>query len=124
MFLTVMDMIVGIDHFEIIVEDLDKSIEYYLKLGFEMVKRTEEERTVEIKAGNIAIDVIEANEERNETGLHHVAFLVDDVDQTVSDWKKKGIEISLEPMTSERSGRRLSAIKDIDGIMHQLAKPI
>ncbi len=117
-------MIVGMDHFEVIVEDLDKSVEYYKKIGFEMVKWTEEERTVEMKAGAIAIDIIEANEERKETGLHHIAFLVDDVDKTVADWKEKGIEISLEPMTSERSSRRLSAVMDVDGILHQLAKPL
>ncbi|KON30126.1 hypothetical protein AC482_04605 [miscellaneous Crenarchaeota group-15 archaeon DG-45] len=117
-------MIIGIDHVEILVKDLEKSVEYYKSLGFKQVKWTEEERTVEMRAGDVSMDIIEVTEKRPETGLHHVAFLVDDVDKTVKDWKKKGIEISLEPMTSERSGRRLAAIKDVDGIMHQLAKPI
>ena len=117
-------MIVGIDHIEILVEDLEKSVDFYKLLGFEMVNWTEEERTVEMKAGDANFDIIEITEERNEVGLHHIAFLVDDVDKTVKEWKEKGVEITLEPMVSERSGRRLSAMKDVDGIMHQIGKPI
>ncbi len=118
-------MILGIDHAEIIVKNLEKSVEYYKVLGFEVVKWTEEERTVEVKAGAIALDIIEASEERPEIGLHHLAFLVDDVDKTVAEWKEKGVEFTLDPpIISERSSRKLSALKDPDEILHQLAKPI
>lgn len=117
-------MILGVDHVEILVKDLEKSVEFYKLLGFEVVKWTEEERTVELRAGEISLDVIEVSEKRPKAGLHHIAFLVDDVDKSVAEWKEKGVTITLEPMTSERSGRRLSAIKDIDGIMHQLARPV
>lgn len=124
-YLPVETMLLGIDHAEIIVKNLEKSVEYYKLLGFEVVKWTEEERTVEVKAGDISLDIIEASEKRPETGLHHIAFLVDDVDKTVAELKAKGVEITLDPpIISERSGRKLSALKDIDGIMHQLAKPI
>ena len=117
-------MILGLDHFEVLVKNLEKSVEFYKLLGFEVVKWTEEERTVELKAGAIGLDVIEVSEKRPEVGLNHIAFLVDDVDKTMAEWKEKGVEITLEPITSERSGRRLAAIKDIDGIGHQVARPL
>lgn len=117
-------MILGIDHAEILVKELEKSVEFYKLLGFEVVNWTEEERTVELRAGEISLDVIEVSEKRPEVGLNHIAFLVDDVDKTITEWKEKGVAITLDPIISERSGRRLAAIKDVDGIGHQVARPL
>jgi len=119
-------MIVGIDHAEISVRDFDKTIEFYTRLGFVKAgefKKDGETIQVQLNAGSISLDIVKCPEGK-EPGLEHIAFLADDVDRTVGEMKKMGVTITLEPITSERSGRRLAAFKDIDGIMHQLAKPM
>lgn len=120
-----MYMIVGIDHVEISVKDFEQTIEFYKKLGFKQTSIFKKEgRIVQIQLSNdkLSLDLVKAPK-GEEPKLEHIAFLVDDVDKTVAEMKKLGIAITLEPITSERSGRRLAAFKDIDGILHQLAKP-
>jgi len=119
-------MIVGIDHAEISVKDFEKTIEFYTRLGFRQAsvfKKDDQIVQVQLNAGQISLDLVKCPEGK-EPGLEHMAFLVDDVDKTVVEMKRMGVTIALEPITSERSGRRLAAFKDIDGIMHQLAKPM
>jgi catechol 2,3-dioxygenase-like lactoylglutathione lyase family enzyme len=118
-------MIVGIDHAEISVNDFETTVNFYKKLGFKQKSVFEQDgRIVQIQmsSGNVNLDLVKAPE-GEKPKLEHLAFLVDDMDQTVIELKQIGATIVLEPITSERSGRKLAAFKDIDGILHQLAKP-
>ena len=119
------DMIIGIDHAEISVKDFDKTIKFYEKLGFKQTSvfaKEEEIIQIQMSSDHVSLDLVKAAE-GEAPKLEHLAFLVDDVNQTVAEMKQMGITVVLEPITSERSGRRLAAFKDIDGILHQIAKP-
>ena len=118
-------MIVGIDHAEISVNDFETTVSFYKKLGFTQNSVFEQDGQIvqiQMSSGSVNLDLVKAPE-GEKPKLEHLAFLVDDVDHTVTELKQLDVTIVLEPMTSERSGRKLAAFKDIDGILHQLAKP-
>jgi catechol 2,3-dioxygenase-like lactoylglutathione lyase family enzyme len=118
-------MIVGIDHAEISVNDFETTVNFYKKLGFKQNSVFEQDGQIvqiQMSLGNVSLDLVRAPE-GEDPKLEHLAFLVDDVDHTVTELKQLDVTIVLEPVTSERSGRRLAAFRDIDGILHQLAKP-
>jgi catechol-2,3-dioxygenase len=63
--------------------------------------------------------IIEAEDKRQsshekESGLHHIAFTVDDFDDLVEKIKQQNLEILMEPKTTE-DGRRLFSFRDIEG---------
>jgi len=118
-------MIVGIDHAEISVKDFDTTVKFYEKLGFKQIsifKQGGRTHQIQMTSGSVNLDIVKVAEGETPK-VEHLAFLVDDVDQTVTELKQMGITVVLDPITSERSGRRLAAFKDLNGILHQLAKP-
>ncbi len=56
------------------------------------------------------------------SGYSHVAFLVDDLEETVAKLKEQGVEVALEPktMTVEEHDYRISFVKDPDGYRVEL----
>ena len=88
--------ITGLAHIGVFVKDIDKSIDYYKRLGFSLDK--EEKPGVRIaflSAGTCLIELVEQKDlPKREAGVvDHVAVVVDDIVAAVENAKANGIEI-------------------------------
>ncbi len=122
-----------IKHFCINVKDLDKSLGFYCDtLGLEVWKRFEvPEADIEIalivgEESNVTIELICQHGKKEYAAgdyLGHLAFIVGDVDATVEELRKKGVEITREPFDFSKAGleERLAFVKDPDGISIELS---
>jgi len=132
----------GVHHTGITVSDLDRSIEFYERLGFKTIERMEEEgddvergvgvdgaklRVAMLESPNSKLELIEYMEpgrspERNPNngiGAAHVCLEVEDVDAAVAELRERGIEFFSDPITHE-AGIRWVYAKDPDGITAEL----
>ncbi len=100
-------MIKKIEHIGIAVKDLKSAIEFYEKaLGMKCYKIEEVEsqkvKTAFFKVGETKIELLEGTEPESPIikfingkgeGIHHIAYLVDDVQNTLNDLKAKGLRL-------------------------------
>lgn len=97
----------NVEHIGIAVKDLNESIKYYedvlgLKCYRVEVVEGQKVKTAFFKVGNTKIELLESIgkegpigkfiEKRGE-GLHHIAFAVNDVTESLKEAKSKGIEL-------------------------------
>ena len=121
----------SIDHIAIISSDYQKAKDFYVdKLGFK-VKREEERKDrddfiITLEAPNgIEIELfIEKNPPRRITrpeaaGLRHLAFRVQDIEESVEKLNKKGIETE-EIRIDPQNGKRMTFFMDPDGLPLEL----
>ena len=132
----------GVHHTGLTVSDLDRSIEFYEQLGFEVAARIEEEgeeveRGVGVSDARLRVAMLEAPGSRHELiqydrpgggppshpnngiGAAHVCLEVEDVDAAVEELRGRGIRFLSDPITHE-SGIRWVYAKDPDGITAEL----
>lgn len=111
-------MIKQIDHIEIIVNDVNEHVEFYKKLGFEVIEWTEHHGgSAEIKLPGENQPIIELHtviDEEN-IGINHIAFRADDIEETYEELRGKGIEFNTEPYRNRRTGRSNVRLRDPDG---------
>lgn len=100
-------MIKKLDHIAIVVKDLDKEIKRYKELEGMEFKGTEivEEQKIRaafFKVGDIMLEIIEPTSqdspvssflEKRGGGIHHLAFEVDDINNSIEEMKKKEIRM-------------------------------
>jgi catechol 2,3-dioxygenase-like lactoylglutathione lyase family enzyme len=134
-------MIKTIDHVGIMTNDLQKSVKFYTgMLGFSIALKMEmaeaglsvvfvekdgskielmeyrgknapkRSKPVEIAVGGQSIPVND-----------HITFSVDDMEDTVADFKEKGVVFGLEPIQLE-GGMKLASFKDPDGMLIELVE--
>ena len=115
------------DHVGIKSSNIEKSLQFYCNvLGFEVQEKLEilgkhfyfvgdESTSIEIEAG--APDDKQVDP-RFQTGLYHLAFIVEDMEGLVSRLKKEEVPIVLEPF-STRPDRQVAFIEDPDGVFIQ-----
>ena len=111
-------MIGNVVHIGIVVRDMEKMIEFYRdKLGMRFIKEDNNEpggtlgdlkierRAVFLDAGNTVIELLdygpfteerERTATRETTGLGHIVFEVDDVDETMSELEAKGVVFDIK----------------------------
>lgn len=119
-----------IHHVAILVSDYQKSKEFYVeKLGFSVIRENyREDRKdwkLDLKAGDAELEIFSApgapeRPNRPEAlGLRHLAFRVQDVEQTVRELETVGI--LCEPVRMDPySNRRFTFFKDPDGLPLEL----
>lgn len=72
----------GVQHIGIPTNDLDKTVEFYKKLGFEIAFEAVEEKVVFLKLGTLVVETYENHEAKMEHGaIDHVALDVRDVEE-------------------------------------------
>lgn len=121
----------SIDHIAIISSDYQKAKDFYVdKLGFKVKREVERKDrddfiiTLEAPNGILIELFIEKNPPRRVTrpeaaGLRHLAFRVQDIEESVEKLKKKGIEteeIGIDP----QNGKRMTFFMDPDGLPLEL----
>jgi catechol 2,3-dioxygenase-like lactoylglutathione lyase family enzyme len=133
----------GVHHTGITVSDLDRSIEFYGRLGFEpdevLIEEGEEvERGVGVPGAKLRstillgpsgsrLELIQYLEPagapsahpNNGIGAAHICLEVEDVDAAVAELREHGVEFLTDPITHE-AGIRWVYAKDPDGVTAEL----
>ncbi len=116
------------DHVGIKTSDMEKSLHFYCNiLGLERIEDLDIGGKPFIFVGNdsILIEIEDGNpgdeqaNPRTQTGLYHLAFIVEDVKGMVERLKSENVPIALEPL-STRPGRLVAFVEDPDGVFIQL----
>jgi lactoylglutathione lyase len=110
------------------IGDIDRSVEFYEKLGFEEVGRIPiRDEAINVFMGlpgdgprleltyNFGVDSYELG-----TGYNHIAVTVEDMDGTLEQLKSVGIEPEKPPYTVREGGSRLCFVRDPDGYRIEL----
>ena len=88
--------VTGLAHIGIFVKDIEKSMDYYKRLGFTVDKEEQLHiRLAFISAGNCLIELVEQKDLPPRTAgvVDHVAMVVDNLDAAIANAKANGIEI-------------------------------
>ena len=89
--------ITGLAHIGIFVKDIDKSIDYYKRLGFTLDKQEQTSiRLAFLSAGDCLIELLEQKKgepPRAKGAVDHIAMVVDDIEAAVENAKIQGIDI-------------------------------
>ena len=121
----------SIDHIAIISSDYQKDKDFYVdKLGFKVKREVERKDrddfiiTLEAPNGILIELFIEKNPPRRVTrpeaaGLRHLAFRVQDIEESVEKLNKKGIETE-EIRIDPQNGKRMTFFMDPDGLPLEL----
>ena len=106
------------------VSDMEKSIAFYTnRIGLTFVNRREiKENNAEIaflkdETGN-AIELTHWRDKKTLAegdNFDHIAFQVDDVEQSISSLRGLGVAIAMEPYSLKGSSSKIAFIKDPDG---------
>ncbi len=125
-----MDVEYAFDHMLIVVENLERSIEFYKLLGFKHLETIQrpEDRVGVLQLGEIKFELMCLTEGREtyrtpriltDTGFRHVGFRVDDVEKVYETLKDK-IQFEAPPRAIAGRGNRMTVFfKDPDGVeMH------
>jgi lactoylglutathione lyase len=110
------------------IGDVDRSVAFYEKLGFEEVGRLPiRDEAINVFMGlpgdgarleltyNHGVDSYELG-----TGYNHIAVTVDDMDRTLERLAAVGIEPEKPPYTVREGGSRLCFVRDPDGYRIEL----
>ena len=88
--------ITGLAHIGIFVKDIDKSIDYYKRLGFTLDKEEQPGiRIAFLSAGTCLIELVEQKDlpQRTAGVVDHVAVVVDDIEAAIANANAQGIAI-------------------------------
>jgi len=110
------------------IGDIDRSVSFYEKLGFEEVGRIPiRDEAINVFMGlpgdaprleltyNHGVDSYELG-----TGYNHIAVTVEDIDGTLERLAEEGIEPEKPPYTVREGGSRLCFVRDPDGYRIEL----
>jgi lactoylglutathione lyase len=110
------------------ITDIDRSVAFYIALGFEELRRMPiREEAINVFMGlpgdgarleltyNFGVDSYELG-----TGYGHIAVTVDDLDATLARLAEQDIEPERAPYTVREGGSRLCFVQDPDGYRIEL----
>ena len=115
-----------VNHVAVVVSNLDVSREFYVgKLGFKLIHQIdppERKSTIlYLDAGNAIIELFSFPDppkritDPEACGLRHLAFDVENFDETIRELNGKGIEV--EPVREDaRTGKKMTFFKDPDDL--------
>jgi methylmalonyl-CoA/ethylmalonyl-CoA epimerase len=125
------------DHVGVAVKSLEQMLAIYGKIGEFEVKKTEvagqKARVALLKAGDTSVEFLEPTSgdstlakfirERGE-GLHHIAFEVDDIDETTEQLKARGFRFIYDKPADGKFGSRVNFMhpKSTGGILVELTQ--
>ena len=116
----------GVDHIDLVVSDLQKSIEFYRKFGMHPEGTLDEGTTVFMWNGDKERPVrIELHQAKagDKLGVDHLSFAVEDpVDATKEIKFLGGVDFKFEPFENQQSGRTISNCLDPDGVQIQMCR--
>ena len=131
-------MITKIDHIGIAVNNLKESIKIYRDiLGLEC-KGAEEilDQKVIVATflvGNVKVELVQPTHldssmrkfiDKRGEGMHHIAFMVDNIDKSLKELSEKGVKLIDEKARIGADGARIAFIhpKDMNGVLIELVE--
>lgn len=131
-------MIKKIDHIGIAVKDLEKTLEFYQQmLGLECTGReVVEEQKVKVAflpVGDSEVELLESTDqegpiakfiEKKGEGIQHIAFRVDDIEQTLKELKDKGVRLIDEKPRYGAGGAKIAFLhpKSTNGVLIEISE--
>ena len=123
-----------IDHLGIAVKGLDEAVAAWKALGFEVggvhEVPSERVRTAFLPIGESHLELLEPTDESSviakflekRSGLHHVCFLVDDIDAALAEAKAKGVQLIDQAPRTGAGGCRVAFVhpKAAGGVLVEL----
>jgi len=135
----VREMITGLDHVGITVNKIDEALNVFEKtLGLRVEKvMTLEERKLKIAlllAGETKIELLEPLDkegtvarfiERRGEGIHHIAFTVTEIENTLNQLKERGVELIDEKPRVGAEGGKIAFLhpKSTKNVLIELCEP-
>jgi catechol 2,3-dioxygenase-like lactoylglutathione lyase family enzyme len=116
-------MIRGIDHIELIVRDVDEFIAFFQQLGFQLLTRTSHHGAsaeLQLPGPNQPIFEIHQVSGEENIGVNHIAFKVDNAQETYEELRSKGMTSLRTPNFVPATGRTTVNFRDPDGWRLQL----
>jgi methylmalonyl-CoA epimerase len=131
-------MIKEIDHIGIAVNDLKEAMSIYtniLGLEPEMTETIEEQKIIHATflVGGVKIELVQPTHpdgpigkfiERRGEGMHHIAFRVENIDESLKELRAKGINLIDEKARIGAGGAKIAFIhpKDMKGVLIELVE--
>ncbi len=117
--------LIRMDHLDLVVSDLAKSVEFYRKWGLSPEGTIDKGETVFMYNGDDASPVrfeLHQAQKGQKTGIDHVSFGVADVQAAYQEGKFLGVPWKFEPKQNMQSGRTITNAFDPDGVHLQICK--
>ena len=130
-------MAMKFDHIGVAVKSVDQMVAIFGKLGDFQVKKTEvpgqKARIAMLRAGGTSVEFLEPTSEdstlakfireRGE-GLHHIAFEVDDIENSTEELKGRGFRFIYDKPANGKFGSRVNFIhpKSTGGVLVELTQ--
>ena len=120
----------GLDHIDIVVEDVATMRDFFVSVGFDVVRETSHGGgAVELRfPGEGEQPILEltprqsANGSVRALGLRHMALKVDDIEVTIAALAARGLRTDKPPRVVAETGRRLANLIDPAGNSLQLVE--
>jgi len=122
-----------IDNVGVGVSDLDRALDFYRRLGFEVLEREEDTPSATLQAGSVRLWVFRGlggpppsrapDPAANPPGLDHVSLWVEDVDVAYESLRSGGLAFEAEP-ADQPWGARATSLLDPDGTRIYLLGPL
>ena len=123
-----------IDHLGIAVKGLDEAVAAWKALGFEVEGvhevPSEKVRTAFLPIGESQLELLEPTDDSSviakvlekRSGLHHVCFLVDDLEAALAEMKAKGVQLIDQAPRTGAGGCRVAFVhpKAAGGVLVEL----
>lgn len=110
----------GFDHIHFFVTDLDKTIEFYQGIGFELVRKFTHggRESAQMRSGEIIVD-LNLTRAADNPGYSHFSLKVDDLEEAVK--RLRGLGWSFDgPVDVPETRRRIITLRDPNGFLVQL----
>lgn len=131
-------MILSVDHIGVAVRSIEESLEFYENtLGLKASEIEEipqrKVRLAMIRLDNQVIELVEPMSdespihrflEKRGEGLHHLAFLVSDIESALAEMKKKGVELVDPEPVAGAHGRKIAFVspRSTHGVLMELCQ--
>jgi catechol 2,3-dioxygenase-like lactoylglutathione lyase family enzyme len=116
-------MIRGIDHIELIVRDVEEFVAFFERMGFKVLTRTSHHGAsaeLQLPGANQPIFEIHQVGGEENIGVNHIAFKVDNAQQSYDELQGKGLKTMRAPNYVKATGRMTVNFRDPDGWRMQL----
>ena len=116
-------MVRGIDHIELIVRDVEEFVAFFEKMGFKVLTRTSHHGAsaeLQLPGENQPIFEIHQVGREENIGVNHIAFKVDNAQESYAELKARGLRNMREPNYVVATGRTTVNFRDPDGWRMQL----
>jgi catechol 2,3-dioxygenase-like lactoylglutathione lyase family enzyme len=116
-------MVRGIDHIELIVRDVEEFVAFFEKMGFKVLTRTSHHGAsaeLQLPGDNQPIFEIHQVGGEENIGVNHIAFKVDNAQESYDELQGKGVKNMRTPNYVKATGRMTVNFRDPDGWRMQL----